>query len=128
MLAKSKFKQEGGHSQSISTLMHDVFNKLAPCNISNLFYFSRETHNYNTRFSSTGNYHIKYSRLNQQSKSFSRLGAKVWNSIPLELRKLPKHSFKRKMQDLLFHILIKEDDYVGIPTLISEFSELKVTT
>ena len=29
--------------QSISTLMHDVFNKLAPCNISNLFYFSRET-------------------------------------------------------------------------------------
>ena len=35
---------------------------------------------------------------------------------------------KRKMQDLLFHILIKEDDYVGIPTLISEFSKLKVAT
>ena len=85
---------------AISTLMHGVFNKLAPCNISNPFYFSRETHNYNTRFSSTGNYHIKYSRLNQQSKSYSRLGAKIWNSIPLELRKLPKHSFKRKVQDL----------------------------
>ena len=69
-----------------------------------------------------------YSRLNQQSKSFSRLGAKIWNSIPLELRKLPKYNFKRKMQDLLFHILIKEDDYVGIPTLVSEFSKLKVTT
>ena len=26
-------------------------------------------------------------------------------------------SFKRKMQDLLFYISIKEDDYVGIPTL-----------
>ena len=30
------------------------------------------------------------------------------------------------MQDLLFHILIKEDDYVCIPTLISEFSKLIV--
>ena len=27
---------------------------------------------------------------------FSRLGAKIWNCIPPSIRKLPKHSFKKK--------------------------------
>ena len=42
-LSSSSIPINALYFQSISTLMHDVFNKLAPCNISNLFYFSRET-------------------------------------------------------------------------------------
>ena len=33
-------------------------------------------------------YEIKFSRLDKQGKSFSRLGAEMWNCIPLCIRKL----------------------------------------
>ena len=107
--------------KSISILMHDVFNKLTPCNISNLFNCSNDMHNYNTRFSLAGNYHIKYARCNQQLKSFSRQGAKIWNSIPQELRKLPKCVFKKNIQNRLLQALMEEDDYVGTSFLIDKF-------
>ena len=38
--------------RSISTLMHNIFNYLSPCNISNLSYSASEIHTYNTRYSS----------------------------------------------------------------------------
>ena len=68
--------------KSVSILMHDVFNKQTLCNVSDRFNCSNELHNYNTRFSLAGNFYIKYSRCNHLLKSFSRLGAKIWNSIP----------------------------------------------
>ena len=107
--------------KSVSILMHDVFNKQTPCNISSLFTCSNELHNYNTRFSLAGNYYIKYSRCNHLLKSFSRLGAKIWNSIPQELRKVPKFVFKANLQNRLLEVLMEEDDYVGIPFLIKKF-------
>ena len=107
--------------KSISILMHDVFNKLSPSNISNLFDFSNEIHNYNTRFSLAGNYLIKYSRSNQLLKTFSRLGAKIWNGIPQELCKLPKCVFQKIIHDRLLQVLMEEDDYVAIPSLIIRF-------
>ena len=107
--------------KSVSILMHDVFNRQTPCNISNLFNCSDELHNYNTRFSVAGNYYIKYSRSNHLLKSFSRLGDKIWNSIPQELRKVPKFVFKTNLQNRLLEILMEEDDYVGIPFLIKKF-------
>ena len=109
--------------KSVSILMHDVFNKQTPCNISSLFTCSNELHNYNTRFSLAGNYYIKYSRCNHLLKSFSRLGAKIWNSIPQELRKVPKFVFKANLQNRLLEVLMEEDDYVGIPFLIKKISK-----
>ena len=38
-------------------------------------------HSYNTRAFSHGKFHIKYSHLNQQCNSFTRLAAEVWNKI-----------------------------------------------
>ena len=107
----------------VSILMHDVFNKQTPCNISSLFICSNELHNYNTRFSLAGNHYIKYSRCNHLLKSFSRLGAKIWNSIPQELRKVPKFVFKANLQNQLLEVLMEEDDYVGIPFLIKKISK-----
>ena len=97
--------------KSVSILMHDVFNKQTPCNISDLFNCSNELHNYNTRFSLAGNCYIKYSRFNHLLKSFSRQGAKIWNSIPQELRKVPKFVFKANLQNRLLVVLMEEDDY-----------------
>ena len=110
--------------KSISVLMHDVFIKLTPCSIFSLFNCSNEIHNYNTRFSSAGDYHIKHSRCNQKYKSFSRQGAKIWNGVPQKLRKLSKYVFKKNIQNQLLQVLKKEDNYVGIPTLINKFQNV----
>ena len=60
-------------------------------------------------------------RCNQQLKSFSRQGAKIWNSIPQELRKSPKCVFKKNIQNRLLQALMEEDDYVGTSFLIDKF-------
>ena len=50
-------------------------------------------------------YEIKFSRLDKQGKSFSRLGAEISNCITLCIRKLPKQSFRKKINDCLLQIL-----------------------
>jgi len=37
--------------------------------------------------------------------SFSRIGTKIWNEMPISLRKLPRNVFKRKIKQILFEIL-----------------------
>ena len=51
-------------------------------------------------------------------KSFSRTGAKIWNSIPNSGRVLPKYKFKNTPKSWPLNILIQEDTYVGVRTLI----------
>ena len=77
-----------------------------------------EIHSHDTRSSSHGSFYVKHSRLNQQRNSFSRIGVNIWNSIPAELRKLPKNNFKTKLHKLLLQVLKNEDVYVDVPTLM----------
>ena len=81
-----------------SVLMHDIHNSLAPPNLSNWFTEANNIHPYNTLSSAAGNCYIKHSKLNQMKTSFSRVGARVWNSVPQSLRVLPKFMFKKKIQ------------------------------
>ena len=60
-----------------SMLMFDVYNNTAPHNISHLFIPTQQIHSYSTRSSSSGNYYISRSRLNQKNDSFSIMGAKI---------------------------------------------------
>ena len=85
----------------IATLMRDVSNNLAPTAISDLFRCSSNIHTYNTRFASADNYRFEYSRLSHKSKSFSRIGVKVWNGIPSVLRCLSKLIFKKRIHENL---------------------------
>ena len=55
-------------------------------------------HPYKTRSSSSGNFYIQYSRLNQQHNSTTRFGARVWNCLPPQVRQLPKKQFKKKIR------------------------------
>ena len=79
-----------------SLLMLDVYNNVTPSNLSDLFTPTYKVHNYNTRSSAAGNYYVDHSRIDHLKYSFSRMGPGIWNSIPEYLRKLPKHSFKKK--------------------------------
>ena len=51
-------------------------------------------------------------RLNLLKYSFSRFGARIWNSVPQSMRVLPEHKFKASLDQLLLHILKLEDTYM----------------
>ena len=87
--------------RTVSTLMHDVKNNMAPPNILNLFTSVRSVHTYHTRAATSDKFHCKYSRLKQQTDSFSRVGVKIWNEIPVDLWELTKSSFKAKINNML---------------------------
>lgn len=89
----------------------NITNDLAQQNILHLFNTTDQVHDYNTRSSSRCDFEIKFPRLDKQGKSFSRLGAKIWNWIPPSIRKLLKYSFKKKIHDCLLQIHSQTDDY-----------------
>ena len=95
-----------------------VFNNLSPPQITNTFNFQSNIHPYNTRSSSRGYFFVQYSRLEKQNKSFSRVGVKVWNSLPVEMRHTSKANFKRKIHNLLLQNFSEADDYTDLPDLI----------
>ena len=92
--------------------MYDVNNNLAPKNITDLFTQIDTVHFHGTRASITGNYLVKYSRTTLQKNAFSRVGAKIWNSLPKYLRNRKKKEFTKELHTLLLNILDNEDDYV----------------
>ena len=59
--------------------------------------------------------------------SFSRIGAKTRNSIPDRDRALPKCKFKNTLQSRLLNILIQEDTYVGLRTLLTYLVNIKLS-
>ena len=99
--------------ESVANLMHDINNNNAPLNIVHLFKKTSSIHSYYTRSSTSG-----FSRLEIQKHSFSRLGVKLWNEIPSHITDLPKKTFTMVLRQLLFDVLEKEDDYIGIPMII----------
>ena len=74
----------------------------------------------NTKKNVTQNFYIKKSKLEIERKSFSRIGAKLWNEIPSKLRTLPKLIFKRKIHMILFNILESEDSYEDVESIIAK--------
>ena len=85
--------------------MHDITNNLATQNILRVFtsystLLIKYTLITDYRSFSKGDYEIKFSRLDKQGKPFFfRLVAKIWNYKPSSIRKLQKHSFKKKTRD-----------------------------
>ena len=67
---------------------------------------------------------IANNRLNHHKNSFASVGAKIWNSIPENLRKLPKHTSRLKNKRFLFFNLEKQDSYADVDTLIGEIGKV----
>ena len=103
-------------------MMHDVSNNVVPLNIKNLFQLTSSVHRYNTRSSTSQNYYLKRCNLEIQRKSFSRIGAKLWNEIPASIRNLPKHLFKKELRSVLLKILETADDYLDIESIFPSFT------
>ena len=66
------------------------------------------THNYNTRISSSNNYYQHYNRTTHGQSTSSVKGTKFWQTIPVELKELPLYKFKCKLKERMF-IELKEE-------------------
>ena len=108
------------HYKLLAETMHDVSNDLVPSNLKDLFVPTAKIHFYNTRASTSNNFYIQKSNTEIKRKSFSRIGAKLWNEIPTKLRALPKATFKKKMKMILLNILENEDSYKDLESIISK--------
>ena len=68
-----------------------------PSNVKDLFVPTAKIHSYNKRASVSKNFYIQKSNTEFKRKSFSRIGAKLWNEIPTtKLRALAKATLKRR--------------------------------
>ena len=101
--------------ETVCSLVHDISTISAPQNICDLFTCSSDLHTHNTRFSDAGNLYINKTKL-------SIFGAKLWNCLKPDLRKLRKQPFKNKIHQFLLAVLGNEDDYVDVSSLM-----LKIT-
>ena len=90
----------------LSTFVFDSVNKTSPSCFHNFFLFNSSVHQYSTRQASQGDLYLLRKNSSQYGlKSIRYLGAKLWNSLPVELRNAPsKVSFKTKMK---FYLLSK---------------------
>ena len=79
------------YSETVSTMMHDVFSNSTPKNIRQLFVHSSDVHAHNTSFSSARNFiFAEESRLGVKLKSFSAFGARLWTCLSPDRCKLTK--------------------------------------
>ena len=83
--------------------------------MSGMFTLSSQVRNYNTRSSSAVNLYRKY--------SFASVGAKIWNSILENLRKLLKHACKKQIHNLLLLYQPRQDSYADVDSLINEIKK-----
>ena len=98
--------------KTVASLMHYINGNNSPTNLFNLFEKTVTIHSYHTRSSTSGNFHVKSSKLEIHKNSLSRFGVKLWNEIPCHIRDLPKKKFTKVLHRLLSDILKREDDYI----------------
>ena len=53
------------------------------------------------------------------------IGVKVWNCIPLKIRKLSKNTFKKEIKSTLRDIFCEEDSYLDTPSIIKKLNKQK---
>ena len=89
------------------TFVFDSVNKTSPSCFHDFFLLSSSVHQYSTRQASQGDLYVsKKNSLQYGLKSIRYQGAKLWNTLPLELRNAPtKIMFKTKLKIYLLNKL-----------------------
>ena len=76
--------------------VHKVINDSELVNFHEFFKFSKAVHTRNTRFAINDKLTISLYKTNRTQRSFKYFGAKIWNEIPLKIKQLPAHKFKKE--------------------------------
>ena len=91
----------------IAKLVHDFLHDKLPSSsvFSHLFQkFLQISHRFTISSSNKNKLHIPLYRTNRLQRSIRYQGVSVWNSIPMEIQNLPKHSFKVKLKEYLLQL------------------------
>ena len=80
----------------IAVFMYKFKNQLLPSNFDVFFTSVKETHSYNTRFSSRMTYALPKTRTNYGIFNIRYQGAKIWNAISDDIKLLSLKQFKKK--------------------------------
>ena len=102
-----------------SLLILDVHSNSVPSTLLERFTRTHQMHSYSTRSSTACNYYINYYRTNQYKNSFARMGTKIWNYIPVNLKNLPKHVVTKQITKLLLQKLKDQVSYVDVEKRIN---------
>ena len=81
--------------------MYNFFNNNLPELFNNFFFPVTQKHNYNTRHASRSSYSLPRIRTNYGKFNIRFSGAKVWNDIDDEIKKLKLSKFKKRMKNVL---------------------------
>ena len=106
--------------KTVASLMHDINSNNSPTNFFNSFEKTSTIHSYHTRSSTSGNFHVKSSKLEKHKNSLPRFGVKLWNEIPCDIRDLPKNKFMKVLHRLLSDILKREDDFIETSLIVEK--------
>ena len=94
----------------IAKLVHDILHDKLPSSsaFSHLFQKSLQTSHRFTRSSSNKiKLHISLYRTNCLQRSIRYQDVSVWNSIPMEIQNLSKHSFKVELKEYFLQLSIR---------------------
>ena len=56
--------------------------------------------------------------------SFLRIGPKIWNSLPSDMTKFPKSTFRKKLRNTLSEVLLKSDDSLAITEIMHQLTKI----
>ena len=104
----------------LCSIVWDVASNSAPENIKRAFAGISEVQSYPTRSSLNDHFYTEHSRLEKMRSSFLRVGPKLWNSLPSDMRNLSKSTFRKKIRNELFDILSKTDNYLEINEILHQ--------
>ena len=82
------------HAEKVFSIMFDVSCLNAPSNICDLFTKANSEHKHETRFSSSGNYYVQTSGLNQNQGSSSSSGLNFGTQFPTNFVKICSHDLR----------------------------------
>ena len=86
----------------VSSFVYECHNNLAPNRFSDYFIQVSDTHHYNTRSASQGDFFLREKTLYSMVYTVCFNGAKIWNNIPLDTLNSPSvGNFKKKIKQLL---------------------------
>ena len=108
------------YCKTVVSLMHDINSNNSPTNLFNLFEKNSTIHSQHTRSSTSGNFHVKSSKLEIHKNFLSHFGVKLWNEIPCYIRDLPIKKFMKVLHRLLSDILKREDDYIETSLIVEK--------
>ena len=75
------------HDFEKGKFMYRLINKLLPSNFQHLWAPLREGNHYNLRSNTNGNVKEKFARTNFGDKRIQTSGARLWNNIPITIKK-----------------------------------------